>query len=230
MARNDGRDPLEEVFLHASPNPSRIGCPSQEIIQAIARRNLPLSHEAFAHLAGCSECFREVKAYQLRAAGRRRKALLAYAAVGAILFCITGSVLWVASGRFSGNGSHQAASPAVVTASVFYDARWSSFSRGGEDEHDKHGPALQLIRSRHLHLSITLALGSDAGLYEIRLCKLNVPNPLCFSSGSAAGRPSERGTFMTATLDTSALSPGEYSLFFRHKSDTDWRVLPARLQ
>jgi hypothetical protein len=230
MARNDGRDPLEEVFLHASPNPSRIGCPSQEIIQAIARRTLPLSHEAFAHLAGCSECFREVKAYQLRAAGRRRKTLRAYAAAATILLCITGSVLWVMSGRFSGNGSHQAASPAVVAnnASVVYDARWSSFSRGDED--DKHGPALQLIRSRHLHLSMTLALGSDAGLYEIRLCKLNDPNPMCFSNGSATGRPSDHGTVMTATLDTSALSPGEYSLFFRHKPDTDWQVLPARLQ
>src|SRR3954451_22401536 len=64
MANDEELDPVEQVFLHAYPNPNRIGCPGSGIIRAIAKNTLPLEHPAREHLAKCSPCYAEFKQFQ----------------------------------------------------------------------------------------------------------------------------------------------------------------------
>jgi hypothetical protein len=63
---------IDEVFAGANPNPERIGCPSREVLVALARRERPIDDPAYDHLSECSPCYREVRGMQ-QAAGERRE-------------------------------------------------------------------------------------------------------------------------------------------------------------
>ena len=54
---------LEKTALEDHPNPDRIDCPSEEILEVFARspRELPMNHPLFGHLQSCSPCFRFVR-------------------------------------------------------------------------------------------------------------------------------------------------------------------------
>src|SRR3954466_14737426 len=70
MANDEELDPVEQVFLHAYPNPNRIGCPGSDVIRAIAKNTLPLDHPAREHLAKCSPCYAEFKQFRRQIAKR----------------------------------------------------------------------------------------------------------------------------------------------------------------
>jgi hypothetical protein len=55
---------VEESGLHDFPNPERIGCPSEETLEAFARdpRAFSINGPEFEHLTHCSPCFRFVHA------------------------------------------------------------------------------------------------------------------------------------------------------------------------
>lgn len=57
-------DEFDELFAHGNPNPGRIGCPSREVLEALARRERPIEDPAYEHVANCSPCFREFRALQ----------------------------------------------------------------------------------------------------------------------------------------------------------------------
>ena len=56
---------IKNYFLEANPNPERTGCPDEQTLQGLAEDRLPVSHPARLHLASCSECFAEYRAYRL---------------------------------------------------------------------------------------------------------------------------------------------------------------------
>ncbi len=58
-------DAIGTYFLEANPNPDRIGCPGDPILQELAEGRLPLNHPARLHLASCSECFAEYRGYRI---------------------------------------------------------------------------------------------------------------------------------------------------------------------
>ena len=91
MAQRE-QDPLEHFFLTGNPNPNRIGCPSQELLQLVARRKLDVPKEVFAHLAQCSECSVDVKAYRLRFERRRSRTNILFAG-GLLAAGVTGGVV-----------------------------------------------------------------------------------------------------------------------------------------
>jgi hypothetical protein len=66
MPRRDESDPFEQAFLHGYPNPDRIGCPGNEVLRALARKESAINHPARLHLGACSPCFREFKEFQLQ--------------------------------------------------------------------------------------------------------------------------------------------------------------------
>lgn len=59
-----GGDELDEVLSRANPNPDRIGCPPQETLLALARRESTIGDPAYEHLLQCSPCYCEFRALQ----------------------------------------------------------------------------------------------------------------------------------------------------------------------
>ena len=84
LARLRRPDEIDEVFGRANPNPERIGCPSHDVLVALARRERPISDRAYDHLTECSPCYVEVRALK-EAADFKRRRLLTWAAAAAVL-------------------------------------------------------------------------------------------------------------------------------------------------
>jgi hypothetical protein len=55
----------------AHPNPARVGCPSEDLLGVLARRERPIGDPAYEHLGKCSQCYRELRALQQAAQGYR---------------------------------------------------------------------------------------------------------------------------------------------------------------
>ena len=84
LARLRRADEIDEVFGRANPNPERIGCPSHDVLVALARRERPISDRTYDHLTECSPCYVEVRALK-EAADFKRRRLLTWAAAAAVL-------------------------------------------------------------------------------------------------------------------------------------------------
>ena len=63
-------DDLDEVLGHANPNHARAGCPSRDVLNALARRELPIGDARYEHLLSCSPCYREFRSIQQTRLGR----------------------------------------------------------------------------------------------------------------------------------------------------------------
>ena len=61
---DDVTDDVDEVFSHANPNPSRVGCPPKNTLVALAEKALSLDHPAYEHLTKCSPCYVEFRSLQ----------------------------------------------------------------------------------------------------------------------------------------------------------------------
>src|SRR5215471_9618049 len=57
-------DQIDDLFGVAYPNPHRTGCPTKDMLRAVARKALPIDHAAYDHLSECSECYGEFRAQQ----------------------------------------------------------------------------------------------------------------------------------------------------------------------
>jgi hypothetical protein len=85
-----------------NPNPTREGCPSRDVLAALARREGSMEDPGYEHLAKCSPCFKDFRAVQqadvARTAAVRQRRRIAYAAAAA--FAVVGSlfVVWRSRG------------------------------------------------------------------------------------------------------------------------------------
>lgn len=71
MARKPNDTPtLKEIFkmmdavaVNCHPNPDRVGCPEQKILEAFAQnpRSFPMRDPIFEHVAQCAPCFEFVR-------------------------------------------------------------------------------------------------------------------------------------------------------------------------
>jgi hypothetical protein len=57
-------DLADLAFAFHAENPDRRGCPSQQILRALATRSRPIGDPWYEHLRSCSNCYREVRASQ----------------------------------------------------------------------------------------------------------------------------------------------------------------------
>lgn len=53
------RELFKDYLLTAFPNPERKGCPDEDVVKGLARREIALDHPAMLHIAKCSECYAE---------------------------------------------------------------------------------------------------------------------------------------------------------------------------
>ncbi len=57
-------DEIDELFARANANPTRVGCPTRDVLIELAHKRRPISDPAYEHLAKCSACYREFRAFQ----------------------------------------------------------------------------------------------------------------------------------------------------------------------
>jgi hypothetical protein len=220
MAGNE-QDPLEHVFLNASPNPDRIGCPTQEVLQSIARRELPLNHEAFSHVGNCSECFRDIKAYQSRfqKRARRRVRVLLGAAAAACALLVIGA--WL-SGIFPG---HRTAATAIVAASRTIDLYdWDALRGSGTVG---EGRELALPRSM-VRVRVILPRFSRPGTYQIAVCRERSLDSTIAENTAAATSEGPR-EIVSVVLDLRAARAGSFWLATRRDQDEAGYYFPVRI-
>src|SRR5262245_14362952 len=81
-----GGETFDRLFGGANPNPDRIGCPSSDVLRALATRQRPIGDPAYEHLTRCSPCYREFRQFQKASArpGHRK----AYFATAAAVFVV----------------------------------------------------------------------------------------------------------------------------------------------
>lgn len=236
MANDEQLDPVEQVFLHAYPNPDRIGCPGDAIIRAVAQKKLPLDHPAREHLAKCSPCYADFKRFQ-QETRQRATAIQTVRGIAALL--ILGVLSWLWLSRFRDEGippeteSPEVAQPRQPTEGAparvavpdsdtvaVLNLEGLSSTRGARELRVQ--PELQrLPRKSRVSLSIYLPRGSEEGRYEIRLLRnaKQLDQPVRSYEGSA--RIQSGLTVLPIGVDFSALQPGTYVLAFRHR-DESW--------
>ncbi len=223
------KNEIDLVLGHANPNPARDGCPSHEVLAALAQRERPVEDPAYDHLTKCSPCYREVRALQQAAASRHapsgtsRRRLLAAAAAAVLVVAAT--VAWLV---FSQLGDVPPAGEVtggteVAELAVQIDLREHAVMRGGEGQANL--PPISLPRGR-LNLTLLLPVGSEAGRYDLQL-----RDALSTAVASATGEAQivDFVTTLRATFETGALAPGAYELAVR-REDGDWRVFGVEVR
>jgi len=216
---------IDLVLGNANPNPGRVGCPSRDVLAALARRERPAGDPLFDHLIKCSPYYREVRAMQQAVARPNllRQSRVWWAAAAAVVMIGVGGG-WYLSSRSSravpSGTVQQVANTAEYTARL--DLREYSVVRGDEKQPDREPLTLSVGRAR---LTILLSRGSEPGAYEVQVLDSDL-----HSRASATGIAEIQNyvTTLQTALDLTSLAPGSYSLAVR-RQDEDWRMYPLRL-
>ena len=214
MAQNEQPDPLEQVFLHAYPNPERIGCPGADVVRALARKELPINHPARMHLGQCSPCFREFKTYQ--AEWERSKSRRRLVAIMALVAIMSAGSMYIVLRKPWRSDQQRVIVPrpqlprAGEVASLTLDFTDDVVERSDVPRSSSLGIP-KLPRSL-VDLSILLPLGSDAGPYEFQFLRV-VDNPLISATGRAVR--GDRSEDLRLRMGLSAIEPGKYLVAWR---------------
>jgi hypothetical protein len=86
-------DEIDEMFGRANPNPERLGCPTRDVLAALAKRQRPITDPAYDHLSKCSPCYLEVRALQQEHSLQRQRRLRVWSAA-AVLALLTAALGW----------------------------------------------------------------------------------------------------------------------------------------
>lgn len=199
------------VFSTAFPNPNREGCPSQDLIESLARDKSKLSqHQQFIlHMSRCSPCYNDFARYRKAAQrGRRVKALAAAALI--VIICLA-SWFVVKSRRHTVN---------TYTA-VVLDLRNRLVLRGVPETGEQTQQPLMLLRGID-NVSLYLPTGSRTGKYDVGV--FEEPGRALVSA-AGVGTAEANLTVLKAKLDVSKLKSGHYLLAIRPPG-VDWSYYP----
>ena len=206
-------DGLGRVLSKEFPNPERIGCPSRDLLKALAARQLSLTEAEpwMDHFAQCTPCFRDYSELRRLVERRRKLSYLGVAAV-VILACAIG---WGWYSRRQG----------VITAHnyIVADLRNRLLLRG--DQGPDKGP---LVFQRGFDdVSFYLPEGSKAGNYDLAIFHKEPTEPLVSTTGAATVENDK--TTVEVTLDLTRIAPGDYLVGIRLPG-TDWSYYPVVLK
>jgi hypothetical protein len=217
-------DEIDALFGAANPTPARIGCPSPEILVALARRERAMDDPAYVHLTHCSPCYQTFRRLQDMPAAvtslTRRAAPIWWVAAAGLALVLAGVWWWHGTG--SANEPNTQA-PIVAAMRLTVDLRPYAVSRSTDTSATV--PPLTLPADG-LDLTVLLPTGAEPGAYDVRLVD-GSSRSLAATSGSAEIR--DFITTLTATLDLHAIPPGDYRLDVRRRGD-DWRSFPATVR
>ena len=224
---------LVKLAIEASrtdhPNPERRGCPGEQALSALAKREV--EGEALGalvdHIAECTPCFQDYE--RRRAAVRYRQA----AKLTTLVVIAVGLTLLI---RSHGPDPQSAQTPGIPIAklppaavlptppiSLNIDLRFSAPARGPGSA--PGGSTSRLPRAL-LNLQLQLPLGSAEGQYEASIHANGIPQ-----IASVKGRAEYRNQMeiLDITMDTRTLSPGRYELRLRHAGSA-WQRFPILVE
>ena len=92
-------DEIDELFARANANPTRVGCPTRDVLIELAHKRRAISDPAYEHLAKCSACYREFRGFQqtTHRTPLRRAAWIAAAA--AVIIVVAGAAWFLSPSR-----------------------------------------------------------------------------------------------------------------------------------
>jgi hypothetical protein len=203
---------LRQGLATEFPNPERIGCPGNALLQGIATKKVSLTAAEpwLDHLGSCSPCYQEFREFRRRWV-RQRRGVEAWVAVAAILLFAVAGWLWIRT---------RTSLPMVDTAML--DLRDRSPVRGIETE-----PALPpLVIPRSVkHLVLDLPTGSREGNYDVALLN-DAGDEVVRAAGIA--QLENHSVILRVEIDLGRVRRGPYSLGIRQRG-LEWTRLPARV-
>ncbi len=231
---------LNRELSEGFPNPDRIGCPDSELLQRLARHQVPITEidPWIDHLGSCSECFGDFNRLKVAFRARRRQQFILYGALACIVLASAG-LLWkqLSRGREISTPGMAATKRAVVpgdrsgrqdVASTDADRKpfevmlnlTRSATRGETSTNDS-----QMIRvpGRFLACRMTLPFGSSDGLYYVRVERTVQSEVLKTAQGNAT--INEGDVRLDVELDLSNIAAGRYLLSYRHAGES-WHHVP----
>ena len=231
---------LNRELAEGFPNPDRAGCPDPELLQRVARHQVPISEidPWIDHLGSCSECFGEFNRLK-QASGARLRRVILCAATACVVLAM--GILW----RYVGRGPSTptpvaegaARNPAVVkgdqrgrqdVASTAADRKpfevilnlTRSATRGEKSANDSH---VIRVPALLLECRMTLPLGSSDGLYYVQVQRAVRREVLKTAQGNATINHGD--VRLDVELDLSNMLAGRYLLSYRHAGES-WRLVP----
>jgi hypothetical protein len=215
---------LTERSKTACPNPSRLGCPSQEFLRKLAKHEVPIEKTAtwIDHLDSCSECFQDFSRFSEATAKQGyRMRLLALGSVAALV-CVVLTGAYFAHRWFSSRGTTLATQNTIkeppMTAVTLHFEDLSTIR--GENEQTQPDRIPMIARGK-VRLSIYLPADTEPGVYTLQiLSKLADKHGVLTFSGTAEAKDGH--DVLHASADLSSVSPGGYYLAIRHGSG-EWR-------
>lgn len=204
-------NPIEEILLHAFPNPERVGCPPPETIQALGERRIGRDDPAWDHIWHCSPCFadfkkiRDARLAEIEGAERRarnKRTTAIWAAVVVTCACLFAIILFTAN-RVRG------------TTVVPVDLANAGTVRG-LNEDTTHARVLATLPRKLDELEVTLPMFSPQGRYVLAILKSpSESTAIALGSANTAGTGAKLK--LVVTLDLSAAKPGRYYLATRRE-------------
>ncbi len=217
QAKHDERI-VQQAFLDAFPNPERIGCPGDDLIQAIARKKIDSDESLRRHMRTCSPCSQDLLTFrhQWQTVKIKRFAFLTAAAAVLIVFgnYWRQSISHTPSPSNLIAGNQQPLHLEIGTLD-FYD---SGIRRGTGNS----APGtVQTVRSSARVLVVILPMASLPGEYEVQIRDGSDEGKIiklvhATASNKASGRT-------TLQFDLGApLLPGSYGAAFRPQGSNLW--------
>jgi hypothetical protein len=219
------REAGRRYFSTAFPNPDRIGCPSKDILKAMAARRYDRekARQWHEHMSHCSPCFNDFVALREGARRTSRARWIAVAAA-AVVVLVVAAWVWLAT-----RGGRHAPGGNVIVENVgpykehLLDFRYEVPLRGSEKNANKS--PVQIPRGR-LTLSVYLPVGSEPGRYEVQVLQ-EPDHPLAQAEGNAELR--DHIVVLTIKVDLTRLAAGLYLIQIR-QDGLSWSQYPALLK
>ena len=189
--------------------------------------NLSEAEKWLDHLTSCSPCYRDFSQFRIAHRNRRTRTLVAIAATILMVACFAG---WAWFLRQKAPLVRRPKEPPIprqeeplVTQTAVLDLRDRSPQRGPEP--GTALPPLEMARNVS-RLEIDLPLGSDQGLYDVRVTTTQ-GEPLLVATGRAK---LERGlTSMRVNITPSTIPSGRYILKIRRRG-SEWSSFPLAVR
>ena len=237
---------LRKALISENPNPGREGCPDPKTIRDLAFHKRVGDPEYFErvtnHLAECSACVRDALGYaeEYKEYRKRRRAVsLTLAAAAALMLSLALWGIW----RSQPQRPAIVKSPAVPTQSSPAPQISNTGNQNKKPEITKftplaielplswRGPAASdrtiVLPRAHLQLEFRLPIGSAEGTYKMRITDSSGKEQL---SAEGTTHTANGITFLSTILDTSSISPGNYTLAILEPGLDEWSEYPLTLK
>jgi hypothetical protein len=220
---------LDPVFAHGSPNPDRIGCPPHNVLEQLARRELPIDDAWYDHLAECSPCYREFRSLQIPEIAKASKPTSLVAAVVVVVLGIAATGYWVSQRQDrpiqiakTSTPPQARAVPAVPAEIVdLANVRQLRGSAGGSNV-----PSILLVLPA-TEVTMHLPIGWETGAYAVTL--LDGTGKTVLTSMAQATTINHRNT-LTLRLETATLNAGAFRIRLRRQGESSSIDVPALLR